>query len=289
MALRGRGVAKSLLGGTVTEDKLTSTSAVVIAIITVRAMLSVVACLKLGIKTVSYSTLVCGNVVMMFAFALDGPWYILNLIVRTVGHHLNHFIASAFGIAAFAHTALGEERPKDGQCAKVDCLGPSRRRFHGTHLSQMHYLPRGHVPLALPVCCAVVLHLRCSWHQHELTRHLVGEHRHHGFRQRGLLPPRGHELSAQRRGHVLRRGGEHLRRGMLSPVCSTRAAIPQDTSLTSLWASGGQFYGILRATTVLRLHDLAVPEQVCDAEGFQVTPPTSSDARSFSQLQFGCI
>ncbi|CAE7808258.1 unnamed protein product, partial [Symbiodinium microadriaticum] len=107
-------------------------------------MLSVVACLKLGIKTVSYSTLVCGNVVMMFAFALDGPWYILNLIVRTVGHHLNHFIASAFGIAAFAHTALGEERPKDGQCAKVDCLGPSRRRFHGTHLSQMHYLPRGH-------------------------------------------------------------------------------------------------------------------------------------------------
>ena len=95
MALRGRGVAKSRLGGTVTEDKLTSTSAVVIAIITVRAMLSIVACLELGIKTVSYSALVCGSVVMMFAFALDEPWYILNLIVRTVGHHLNHFIAIA--------------------------------------------------------------------------------------------------------------------------------------------------------------------------------------------------
>ena len=47
------GVAKSRLGGTVTEDKLTSTSAVVIAIITVRAMLSIVACLELGVKTVS--------------------------------------------------------------------------------------------------------------------------------------------------------------------------------------------------------------------------------------------
>eukprot|EP00439_Symbiodinium_sp_Y106_P004679 s13496_g1.t1 len=121
----GKGVATSRLGSTVTEDKLTSTSAV-IAIITVRAMLSVVACLELGIKTVSYSTLVCENVVMMFAFALDEPWYILNLIVRTVGHHLNHSIAIAFDIAAFAHTALGEERPNDGQCAKVDCLGPSR-------------------------------------------------------------------------------------------------------------------------------------------------------------------
>ena len=241
MALRGRGVATSRLGSTVTEDRLTSTSAVVIAIITVRAMLSVVACLELGIKTVSYSTLVCGNVVMMFAFALDGPWYILNLIVRTVGHHLNHFIAIAFDIAAFAHTALGEEWPNDGQCAKVDCLGPSRRRFHGTHLSRMHHQARRHAPLALPVCCAVVLHLRCSWRQHESTRHLVGEHRHHGFRQRGLLPPRGHELSAQRHGHVLRCGGEHLRRGMSSPVCSTQAAIPQDTGLTSSWASGGQF------------------------------------------------
>ena len=121
-------------------------------------MLSVVACLELGIKTVSYSTLVRGNVVMMFAFALDEPWYILNLIVRTVGHHLNHSIAIAFDIAAFAHTALGEERPKDGQCAKVDCLGPSR--LHGTHLSRMHHQTRRHVPLALPVCCAVVLHLR---------------------------------------------------------------------------------------------------------------------------------
>ena len=99
-----------------TEDKLTSTSAVVIAIITVRAMLSVVACLELGITAVSYSTLVCGNVVMMFAFALDEPWYILNLVVRAVGHHLNHFNAIAFDIADFAHTALGEERPKDGQC-----------------------------------------------------------------------------------------------------------------------------------------------------------------------------
>ena len=161
--------------------------------------------------------------------ALDEPWYILNLIVRTVGHHLNHSIAIAFDIAAFAHTALGEE-PKDGQRAKVDCLGPSRRRFHGTHLSRMHHQARGHVPLALPVCCAVVLHLRCSWRQHESTRHLAGEHRHHGFRQRGLLPPRGHELSAQRHGHVLRCGGEHLRRGMLSLVCSTQAAIPQDTA-----------------------------------------------------------
>ena len=57
MALRGREVAKSRLGGTVTKDKLTSTSAVEFSIITVRAILSVVACFELGIKTVSYSTL----------------------------------------------------------------------------------------------------------------------------------------------------------------------------------------------------------------------------------------
>ncbi|OLQ06967.1 hypothetical protein AK812_SmicGene9706 [Symbiodinium microadriaticum] len=143
---------KSRLGGTVTEDELASASAVVIAIITVCATLAVVARLELGIKTISYSTLVCGR-------------YIVNLIVRMVGHHLNHFIAIAFDIEAFAHTALREERPNDGHGAKVDCLG-------------------------------------------------------------------GHELSAQRHG--------------------------QDTDLTS-WASGGQFYGMLRATTVSRHPDSVFP------------------------------
>ena len=184
---------KSRLGGTVTEDELASASAVVIAIITVCATLAVVARLELGIKTISYSTLVCGR-------------YIVNLIVRMVGHHLNHFIAIAFDIEAFAHTALREERPNDGRGAKVDCLGPSRRRFHGMHLSWMHHEDRGHVHLALPACHAVLvfLHLRRSRHQHESMRHLVPR-----FKQRGLLPPRGHELSAQRHGQVPGCGGEH--------------------------------------------------------------------------------
>ena len=71
------------------KDELTNTAAVVIAIITICATLSVVAGLEFGIKTVSYAALMCGNVLMMVVFALDEPWYILNVIVQTVGYHLN--------------------------------------------------------------------------------------------------------------------------------------------------------------------------------------------------------
>ena len=61
----------------------------VIAIITICATLSVVAGLEFGIKTVSYAAFMCGNLLMMVVFALDEPWYILNVIVQTVGYHLS--------------------------------------------------------------------------------------------------------------------------------------------------------------------------------------------------------
>ena len=56
-------------------------------------------------------------------------------------------------------------------------------------------------------------------------------------------------------------------------------------------ASSTGFFGqrLCVSAPRLRLPDLAVPEQACNAQGFQVTLPTSSDARSFSQPQFGCI
>jgi len=105
------------LDGTLTEDELTNTAAVVIAIITICATLSVVAGLEFGIKTVSYAAFMCGNVLMMVVFALDEPWYILNVIVQTVGYHLNHFIEIAFDTDAFAQMDLGNGRPNDGKGA----------------------------------------------------------------------------------------------------------------------------------------------------------------------------
>ncbi|CAE7198325.1 betT [Symbiodinium sp. CCMP2592] len=74
------------------------------------ATLSVAAGSELGIKTVSYSALVCGSAVMLFASALDGPWYILNVIGL-------HFIAFAFDTETFAQMALREWRSNDGQGA----------------------------------------------------------------------------------------------------------------------------------------------------------------------------
>ena len=73
IALRGMEFAKSRLDGTVTEDELTNTATVVIAIITVCGTLFVVASLEFGIMAVYYSMFVCGNVVIMVALALDEP------------------------------------------------------------------------------------------------------------------------------------------------------------------------------------------------------------------------
>ena len=72
MALRGREVAKSRLGGTVTKDKLTSTSAVEFSIITVRAMLSR-GMFRAGNQNSLLQHLVCGNVVMMLAVHWMSP------------------------------------------------------------------------------------------------------------------------------------------------------------------------------------------------------------------------
>ncbi|CAE7719937.1 IGHMBP2, partial [Symbiodinium sp. CCMP2456] len=105
------------LDGDLTEDEKTNTAAAVIAIITICATLSVVAGLEFGIKTVSYSAFMCGNVLMMVVFALDEPWYILNVIVQSVGYHLNHFLEIAFDTDAFAQIDLGNGRPNDGKGA----------------------------------------------------------------------------------------------------------------------------------------------------------------------------
>ena len=88
-----------------------------IGVITLCATASVVAGLEFGIKSVSYAAFMLGNFLMMVVFSLDEPWYILNVIVQTVGYHLQHFIEIAFDTDAFAQLGLGNGRPNDGKGA----------------------------------------------------------------------------------------------------------------------------------------------------------------------------
>ncbi|CAE7239662.1 IGHMBP2, partial [Symbiodinium sp. KB8] len=94
-------------------DELTNTATVVIAIITVCGTHSVVARLEFGTMAVYYSILVCGYVVIMVALALDGPWYILYVIVLP---------SECLHTGAFAQVALGNRRPNDGKGANPSCV-----------------------------------------------------------------------------------------------------------------------------------------------------------------------
>ena len=91
-----------------TEDELTTSACWIIGIVTVCATASVVAGLEFGIKSVSYVAFMLGNFLILVVFCLDETWYILNVLVSTLGFHLQYFIETAFDTDAFAQLGPGQ-------------------------------------------------------------------------------------------------------------------------------------------------------------------------------------
>jgi len=100
-----------------TEDELTTSACWIIGIVTVCATASVVAGLEFGIKSVSYVAFMLGNFLILVVFCLDETWYILNVLVSTLGFHLQYFIETAFDTDAFAQLGPGNGQPNDGKGA----------------------------------------------------------------------------------------------------------------------------------------------------------------------------
>ena len=100
-----------------TEDELTTSACWIIGIVTVCATASVVAGLEFGIKSVSYVAFMLGNFLILVVFCLDETWYILNVLVSTLGFHLQYFIEIAFDTDAFAQLGPGQGQPNDGKGA----------------------------------------------------------------------------------------------------------------------------------------------------------------------------
>lgn len=96
------------------EDQLTQTACWIIGIITMCATASVVAGLDIGIKSVSYVAFMLGNFLILVVFCLDETWYILNVLVSSLGFHLQHIIEISFDTDAFAQLRPGNGQPNDG-------------------------------------------------------------------------------------------------------------------------------------------------------------------------------
>ena len=58
-----------------------------------------------------------GNFLILVVLCLDETWFILNVLVSTLGFHLQHFLETAFDTDAFAQLGLGNGRPNDGKGA----------------------------------------------------------------------------------------------------------------------------------------------------------------------------
>ncbi|CAE8643079.1 unnamed protein product [Polarella glacialis] len=118
--------AKQIVGGMqrlswlksdLTEQDLTDSTSWCIAIITCFATLSVISGLNYGIKTLSQTAFLLGNFLLLTVVFLDGPWYLLNVMVQSLGYHIQHFIEIGFYTDAFAQLAKGEGAPNDGSGA----------------------------------------------------------------------------------------------------------------------------------------------------------------------------
>ncbi|CAE8729255.1 unnamed protein product [Polarella glacialis] len=61
-------------------------------------------------------TIVAGlcNFLLLTVFFLDAPWYLLNVMVQSLGYHIQNFIEISFVTDAFAQLAKGEGAPNDG-------------------------------------------------------------------------------------------------------------------------------------------------------------------------------
>jgi choline-glycine betaine transporter len=105
------------LDGDLDEKGLANAASVAIVIITGCATLSVVSGLNYGIKTLSQTAFILGNFLLCTVFFLDAPWYLLNVMVQSLGYHLQNFIEIGFFTDAFAQLQVGEGRPNDGKGA----------------------------------------------------------------------------------------------------------------------------------------------------------------------------
>jgi choline-glycine betaine transporter len=99
------------------DDQTAMASCWVIAVITLCATASVVCGLNVGIKTCSVTAFSLGNFLMCTVFFLDEPWYILNVIVQSIGFHFQNMIELSFYTDAFAQLKVGEGHTLDGKGA----------------------------------------------------------------------------------------------------------------------------------------------------------------------------
>lgn len=109
--------AKQIMGGMqrlnwlksdLTEQETTDSTSWCIAIITCFATLSVISGLNYGIKTVSQTAFLLGNFLLLTVFFLDAPWYRLNVMVQSLGYHIQHFIEIGFYTDAFAQLSTSK-------------------------------------------------------------------------------------------------------------------------------------------------------------------------------------
>jgi len=96
------------------EDAMTLYKMLVVAVITLCATGSVALGLDYGIKTISQTSFILGNFLLLVVFSLDEPWYLLNVIVQSFGWHMQNFIEISFFTDAFSQLAPGQGGPNDG-------------------------------------------------------------------------------------------------------------------------------------------------------------------------------
>ena len=72
------------------------------------ATISVVSGLNYGIKRLSQLAFGMGAFLQVTVFALDNPWYLLNVMCQTVGHYLQYVMQLGWFCDAFAQLNWGE-------------------------------------------------------------------------------------------------------------------------------------------------------------------------------------
>jgi len=95
------------------EDQITNCETWTIAVVTGFATISVVSGLDYGIKGLSQTAFYLGNFILLTVFVLDEPWFLLNLIVQSLGYHLQHFLEISFYTDAFAQFKVGQGKAND--------------------------------------------------------------------------------------------------------------------------------------------------------------------------------
>eukprot|EP00413_Alexandrium_margalefii_P010012 CAMPEP_0204529636 /NCGR_PEP_ID=MMETSP0661-20131031/10174_1 /ASSEMBLY_ACC=CAM_ASM_000606 /TAXON_ID=109239 /ORGANISM="Alexandrium margalefi, Strain AMGDE01CS-322" /LENGTH=821 /DNA_ID=CAMNT_0051535671 /DNA_START=58 /DNA_END=2523 /DNA_ORIENTATION=+ len=94
------------------DEKRAST--IVVILVTCVATLSVVSGVNYGVKTLSQTAFYLGNFLLLAVFFMDRPWYILNLMVQSLGYHFQHFVELSFFCDTFGQLVVGEGRATDG-------------------------------------------------------------------------------------------------------------------------------------------------------------------------------